>query len=496
MKITGKTNIKNRFDIECKDIRTGEVQKFQAHNIVLDQMWSRLVNFQTYFTNIHFGTGTGTLNPARTSLFAHLGTKAATNVSRTRALPTSSWMRQIVLMPEEYVGKDITEVGIAYGSTTSYLVTHAFLEDSEGNPISITKTDTMVVTIYATIFFELGELEDMYGGQFRWVMPASNNELINYLTGVASYPAQRFMVTQAGGFATDGYHEGCAPTRHGQSADITPTNWIKDSAAKKATTPKMRLGINDGNDAIRGIGLGSTNDKGTFRGQLPIAGVFAGHEIEGEAVGIGDGEAVGFNPAWPYANISAVYVDGVLVDPADYTLGPTKKGTNIFLFRQPVVLAGSITTGSGRDLTNGQEGYDVINMSEDCVLGIDAGAVAPSALSAKLRIAFTGGTDKIALRGTNNPDFSGSVFLAEVQGSYMQEADFESPGYRYYRVETSQGRPQLREVYLLTADNQITFTAPPAEGAIITADYTVDYIPKDENHVLDLQVSIQYGEGA
>ena len=48
MKITGKTNIKNRFDIECKDIRTGEVQKYQAHNIVLDQMWTRLVNFKEF----------------------------------------------------------------------------------------------------------------------------------------------------------------------------------------------------------------------------------------------------------------------------------------------------------------------------------------------------------------------------------------------------------------------------------------------------------------
>lgn len=38
-------------------------------------------------------------------------------------------------------------------------------------------------------------------------------------------------------------------------------------------------------------------------------------------------------------------------------------------------------------------------------------------------------------------------------------------------------------------DNRIEFVAPPAEGAVITADYRVDYIPKTSNHVLDISVT-------
>ncbi len=42
----------------------------------------------------------------------------------------------------------------------------------------------------------------------------------------------------------------------------------------------------------------------------------------------------------------------------------------------------------------------------------------------------------------------------------------------------------------------IIFTTPPPEGAVITADYSVSYIPKSENYVLDVSAEIQFGEGA
>ena len=150
---------------------------------------------------------------------------------------------------------------MAYGSGSTDLVTHAFIEDSEGNPISIVKTDTMVVTIYATIFFELGELESMYGGQWRWVMPLANNDLLSYLMG-STFPTTSFWVTAARHFM-----DGTGPS-HGSSNAITVANWIKDAANKKVTTPVMRLGVSTGNGAIRGFSLGSSGANGIFRGQF------------------------------------------------------------------------------------------------------------------------------------------------------------------------------------------------------------------------------------
>lgn len=41
----------------------------------------------------------------------------------------------------------------------------------------------------------------------------------------------------------------------------------------------------------------------------------------------------------------------------------------------------------------------------------------------------------------------------------------------------------------------LKFNTPPANGLAITADYQVDYIPKDTNHVLDISFALQFADG-
>lgn len=43
-------------------------------------------------------------------------------------------------------------------------------------------------------------------------------------------------------------------------------------------------------------------------------------------------------------------------------------------------------------------------------------------------------------------------------------------------------------------EHNITFSTPPAAGAVITADYTPNCIAKDENHVFDLTLALTFGE--
>ncbi len=454
MRVDAKATIRNRFDIECRDIMTGEVQKYQAHNIVLDQMWTRLVNFQSFFEYIHFGTGDGSLSPTRTSLFSHLGTRAASDVSSSRALPTSYRQRSIVLNPEEYVDEEITEVGVAYGSGSTNLVTHAFLEDSEGNPISIVKTDTMVVTIYATIFFELGELEDMYSGRFRWVMPLANNELVSYFMG-STYPTQQFRVTRARDF-----YRGTADSSHGQSDSITIADWIKDAANKRATTPVRRLGISTGNGEIRGFGLGSSDTSGTFRGQFPIAGVFAGHAIEGEQIGVGDGETKEFNLAWNGAIGASVTVK---VD--DVAASPT---------------VNELVNYVGARLNT----PTLAGVGYGCAFSPDGAYLAVAHYNSPyLTVIDT--SDWSVISGTPTLAGAGYSCAFSPDGAYLAVGHYNSP---YLTV--------IDGAYNTGATRNIIFDTPPVEGAIVTADYSVEYIPKDSNHVLDLQVAIQYGEGS
>ena len=44
--------------------------------------------------------------------------------------------------------------------------------------------------------------------------------------------------------------------------------------------------------------------------------------------------------------------------------------------------------------------------------------------------------------------------------------------------------------------NSITFDIAPAVQSIITANYWVDYIPKDTNHVVDMQFVLNFSEGS
>ena len=145
MEIKANVGLHNKFVIEVRDAETGELkQTATSYNIILDQMYTRLCGGSTYFVNIHFGTGTGTLSPSRTSLFTHLGTKAAVDEEQVKRIPNSSWTRKIVINPEEFVGSTFREVGIAFGATSTNLVTHSLLRDSEGSPLEITITARML----------------------------------------------------------------------------------------------------------------------------------------------------------------------------------------------------------------------------------------------------------------------------------------------------------------------------------------------------------------
>ena len=102
MRFNVNCDILNVFTIVRENIETGEKKTHKAYNIVLNALYSRLCNFQTYFVNIHFGTGTGQFDdPTRTSPYTFLGTRPAVTEFTTPSYPTSQWRRRITLLPEE-----------------------------------------------------------------------------------------------------------------------------------------------------------------------------------------------------------------------------------------------------------------------------------------------------------------------------------------------------------------------------------------------------------
>jgi hypothetical protein len=324
-------NVHNRFDFVVADAKTGEVkQTASAYNIILNHMWNELIDGQDFFRAIYFGTGTGTLAATRTSLFTQLGYKSATLVEQVMALPTSYVKKSIVLNPEEYVGYTLTEVGV-YGY--SGLNTHALLEDSEGNPITIEKSATDIVTIYATIFSTIAGSTDL-----PIVGMPSRNELLRYLCLLsASFSGISFYVGTSDA-ETSQYMRGCIGYTLGSTSGSFTT---KDYINKKATTALARIPVASGNGHITEIGFGNI-----ARMVLPNATVCPAMSYEDVSVGSGDASTVKFT--LPSQNVDqdsiVIKVNGTAV--SNYTKA-LRRGIN-FKFASEHICGYSRETVSSR----------------------------------------------------------------------------------------------------------------------------------------------------
>lgn len=185
MKAEIKPKFHNRFDIVVTNILTGEVEiRGQAENMVLDRIYTRLVTLSSYFDQIVFGIGSGTMDPTRTTLFNRVGNKACTTVELIRAFPVSKWTKSIRLEATEYNGNILTEVGIS--ETTTNINTHAMITDAEGNQLTIEKTPVRIIDIYATVFVEFDDFTD--GGSWE-------TTLRDYLAGAGSVPPNTLAIS-------------------------------------------------------------------------------------------------------------------------------------------------------------------------------------------------------------------------------------------------------------------------------------------------------------
>ena len=166
-------SIHNRFDIEVIDCRTGKCkQRFQAFNVICHQLWERLLStsYGSYFNAIAIGTGTGTPSASDTTMFDFLGgnsNKSLETVSEELDYATGvySLCRKMSIDETQYVGSNISEIGISLGNqgthgwfATNSIATHALLQDMNGNIITIEKTDTDIITFYATVFVHFNNI--------------------------------------------------------------------------------------------------------------------------------------------------------------------------------------------------------------------------------------------------------------------------------------------------------------------------------------------------
>lgn len=463
-------NIHNRFDIEVIDARTHEVrQRAQAENTICSQLWTRLFAPNAYFNYIHYGTGSGTPASTDTRLFTFLGYGVASNqvITRNLAACTYSSRKSITLSETTAVGATLTEVGIGYDTSSTSLCTHAMLKDMNGNQISIAKTNTDIINIYATVFVHWSP--DLYNG----------NILVNPLAATIDL--------FAGG---EPYLPNYIAYRHGRChnsySSHMSSSLTRDAVNKMFTIRYTRLGASSGNEAGgHEYALLYAKTSGVYYPYDTLlmlkagAGWYPGTDIVGEAIGTGDGTTVDFSTDFDFPTNAKVYVNGV-------------EDASVIVDNKPI--APCVNTGF-------QQYFESILVENGIAYpGLVNGDMSFSGLTPGIYYnpLYEYGLKQISLYRDPTTLYASNDLVTWTQVLTYGYTDIPI-AYQYYKYWKVEGATNTFAYYgkpVSTSLNgkNIHFSTPPASGAVITADYHTPTIAKDANHVFDLTVTIQLGE--
>jgi len=313
-----------------------------------------------------------------------------------------------------------------------------------GNPITLTKTALDVVTIYATVYITFSVVSS---AGVKMCGLTHGNPLLDYLTG-SSIGTHYFFTAQSPESNLIGKNSrGLIGTPNFKSAAVT---WTADVPNKKMYTNTLRLGVSDANDGslvMTEVCLGAPDSdnsaypRGIISGDLTNTGFYAGLNLTGVPVGTGDGITTKFN--LPSNSIKGIgltaYVDGT----------PTS-----------VTMVGI------------QSFYVAINQDGSKFVSIDDGAGEPVYLGTYIDSTWTIYNTGVA---DGVPAGNGHFLYSTANLDWIA----------FYYMTT---------LYVNKTVPQITFSTAPANGAVITADYTADGIHKTLQRVIDLYVEITFGE--
>lgn len=480
------THIHNRFDVEIVDSLSGEIrQKAVGFNVIGTQLWSRLKS-GSYFSYIHYGSGEGTPSSADTTLFSFEGSASASNLSIdfNREECWISAKKSIQLSESVSVGVTLTEVGIGYGQESSKLCTHAMLRDMNGNPISLKKTDTDIVNIYATVFvhwpYEYTQTDSPV--QFIPTIDTTDTwasyQFLYWLLGIGTFPREIIAVPSPDRCSRSiQYNAG--PVVYGSKATA-----IFDPVAKALTLAFPRFPADKANveSGSHGMMIYSYAANGMYGGNtvnpiiyLPVSEYwYKGTQITGESIGTGDGMTLDFATIFDLPEAASVYVDGELVADAVVDSVPVRHSLMQRYFNYIEVVDGKIYSAAQ---------WRATNLNGDSARNDIYGGVYENPFHKYGIASITPGKQTISVSDDAIIWETFTMTNTEVPAEYQHKKYWKLPNTKFTGMSAA----------TLTGNN-IHFATPPADGAVITADYFSPTIAKDENHVFDLTITIQLGE--
>lgn len=494
MNIKENLSVHNRFLIEVRDAETGELkQTAKAENIVLNN-W----HIESRPISIHFGSGTDKAqqNPGMTQLIAPIS-------SKTLRLATTEWQNDVFVMnykadqigAEEQNGKKLSEVGIESSVWQhSGLISHAFITDSEGNPLTITKTAKDVITLYATVYFKRS---------YEKYRVNHNDPFIFFTTNVVTTY-----------FFGGGY------------AQVQKIFEINENRRKKGY---FQMSNQQGNgQEIRGVCFSSSNDSGYRIMVFPCAGLYEGTSIgKGKLVGEKNGVNTQFDFPWDCVKNLKLYKNNQLIPESQYTVNTNiKKSNNVLKDLKKVETDGEFDETYIYDLSNKQEYtiafrklFNVLLTSKNGGNFYLGNAKNLSEYTIELNKPCTVSHFEVNYRyvyGTNNDGrynnmkidvYSNGQWVEMYNGDAKDisknklSQDIEN----VIKVRVKLTNPKSDRVWkqipwiALYNENDIhhiTFNEPPLSTDVLEYDGFVDYIPKDEDHIIKFNFDMTLSPGA
>lgn len=312
------TEIKSSYHIQVVDIGTNEVRQELTFGNVITQLWKNslrnLPEASTMPNGMCLGIGTGVPATTDSDLFDRLSAHYCSSISnKIVGYPHSSRVYQAVINASEAVGV-LTEMGLCYTQSNAFrsLFSHALFTDSEGNPITIHKTDTDILYITVTVdfTFSMPEAENF------WPVKDISNALVVSALSLA-----------------EGYDPGIYLLPYAIDPQI-PLDPIRQAAyqfAPSAGSRVMNAGQLTANISLPynvrpTYGISGFEVKAIFLAGLGVFNVttdiFSPYHFPKYQVGVGDGSCTDFYIKTPSAieGTQKVYVDGILkTEGVDYT---------------------------------------------------------------------------------------------------------------------------------------------------------------------------------
>ena len=521
-----KTNYKTNYHLELIDSRSGEKkQEVDTSNVFTIGWWNAaLYNYGSagaprFVTNIYLGSGSGTPAESDTAMFKNLWNIGSDSETRTADVENKSiHVVASASFPatSSYVGT-ITEVGI-WSSTcgggsswpTPVMMTHALLKDAEGNPISITKSDTDIlkVTVVLDISYSVSSpwTLNKYPGYLLSVVRSSvlRNQWMNvyFSLGTTSQEPRNY------GNNYGLYH-------YPQPTAFLGSTGSMNKATKKMTFPTARNEVAAG--STRPIYYNYAMFTGFCYVALPNPDIFPSYMVSGIRIGTGDGNATQFpNPMNYYVkDTETIYKNGnALVRGTDYTidyrnnhnrlpeLAPTKNAK----LTGGVELAAATYNGHKQMLF--QRMINNVNAYLIDPVSVGWTDVAPLTIefedSGDVNTFFIPSwvvTGVITLsHSADGETWTQACQVNHTSGTANTET-FSKVNAKFWKIEGTNTKwtthnfttdVMTDELFLgYVGDPYITFTEAPADGDVITMDVEMDRPFKNGNFVIDVQAELQ-----